>query len=53
MIASPNRYNPWHLLQSANALLPYADQFPVFLTAGQIEGIKGLTHFQSQESGIN
>jgi len=51
MIASPNRYNPRHLLQLANAFVPYADQFPLFLSAEEIKGIKGLGHFQSQESG--
>ncbi len=51
MIASPNRYNPRHLLQLANAFAPYADQFPLFLSADEIKGIKGLGHFQSQESG--
>ncbi len=51
MIASPNRYNPRHLLQLANAFAPYADRFPLFLSADEIKGIKGLGHFQSQESG--
>jgi len=51
MIASPNRYNPRHLLQLVNAFAPYADQFPLFLSADEIKGIKGLGHFQSQESG--
>lgn len=51
MIASPNRCSPWHLLQLANAFVPYADQFPLFLSADEIKGIKGLGHFQSQESG--
>ena len=51
MIASPNRYNPWHLLQLANAFAPCADQFPLFQSADEIKGIKGLGHFQRQESG--
>lgn len=51
MIASPNQRNPWHLLQLANAFVPCLKQLPLFLTAGEIEGIKGLSHFQSQESG--
>ena len=51
MIASPNQRNPWHLLQLANAFVPCLNQLPLFLTAGEIEGIKGLSHFQSHESG--
>ncbi|DBA80888.1 TPA: hypothetical protein ACH3X1_008094 [Trebouxia sp. C0004] len=53
MIASPNRYKPQHLLQLANAFASYADQFPLFLSADEIKGIKGLGHFQSQESGYS
>ena len=53
LAASPTLYNPRHLLQLANAYLPYADQFPVFLTAQEISWMKDTKHFQDEESGIS
>lgn len=51
LAATPSRFNPWHMLQSANALLPYLDQFPIFVTAEEISWLKETMQFQSKETG--
>lgn len=51
LAAAPCLYNPWHLLQLANAYLPYADQFPVFLSAEEISWLKDTKKFTDHESG--
>ncbi|KAL0046501.1 hypothetical protein WJX82_002342 [Trebouxia sp. C0006] len=50
LAASPCLYNPRHLLQAANAYLPYADQFPIFLTAQEISWLKDTKRFMDHES---
>ena len=51
LAASPCLYNPRHLLQAANAYLPYADQLPIFLTAEEISWLKDTKRFMDRESG--
>lgn len=50
LAASPCLYNPRHLLQAANAYLPYADQLPIFLTAEEISWLKDTKRFMDHES---
>lgn len=51
LAAAPCLYNPWHLLQLANAYLPFADQCPVFLSAQEISWLKDTKKFTEHESG--
>ena len=51
LTAPPRPYNPWHMLQAANAMLPYVDRFPVFATAEEISWLKDTFHFQKEETG--
>ena len=51
LTAPPRPYNPWHMLQAANAMLPYMDRFPTFATAEEISWLKDTFHFQKEETG--
>ena len=51
LAAAPRFYNPWHILQMANAFLPYLDQYPIFATAQEISWLKDTRHFETQEAG--
>ena len=51
LTAPPRLYNPWHILQTANAMLPYVNRFPVFATAEEISWLKDTFQFQKEETG--
>lgn len=51
LTAPPRPYNPWHMLQVGNAMLPYVDRFPVFATAEEISWLKDTFRFQKEETG--
>lgn len=51
VVAPPTPYNPRHMLQMANAILPYADQFPIFVTAQEISWLNDTFQFQKSDTG--
>lgn len=51
LTAPPRPYNPWHMLQVGNAMLPFVDRFPVFATADEISWLKDTFRFQKEETG--
>ena len=51
LAAAPTFYNPWHMLQLGNAMLPYLDQYPVFASAEEISWLKDTRHFEQEEAG--
>ncbi|KAL3146131.1 hypothetical protein ABBQ38_015475 [Trebouxia sp. C0009 RCD-2024] len=51
VVAPPTPYNPRHMLQMANAILPYADRFPIFVTAQEISWLNDTFQFQKSDTG--
>lgn len=51
VVAPPTPYNPRHMLQMANAALPYADRFPIFVTAQEISWLQDIAEYQKNDSG--
>lgn len=50
---APSLFKPWQWLTLANALLPFADQFPVFASATEISWLKDSKHWAKEESGAS
>ncbi|CAL5229177.1 g12452 [Coccomyxa viridis] len=50
-VCLPSMTNPWTMLQMANASLPMAKKYPVFLSADDIKGLEGLNVYMKEESG--
>ena len=51
LAAAPTFYNPWHMLQLGNAVLPCLERFPIFASAEEISWLKDTRHFESEEAG--
>ena len=49
--APPSLLNPWHLAQMANASLPVANWFPLFISFQEMASLKAANEFQARETG--
>ena len=50
-VAFPYEYNPLHLLQLGNAVLPILDRLPLLLSQTEIQNVKDMMTVRAKETG--
>ena len=50
-MASPQLYNPLHILQGINAFVPVLNRIPLLLSSEEIQNLQDSKHWMDHETG--